>query len=33
MTEGLSIPKNKKMAIEASIIEILENNGYYAESQ
>ena len=31
MIEGLSIPKNKKQVIEASIIEILENSGYYKE--
>jgi hypothetical protein len=29
MIEGLPIAKNKKQAIETSIIEILENSGYY----
>jgi hypothetical protein len=31
MIEGLPIAKNKKQAIETSIIEILENSGYYKE--
>jgi RNA polymerase sigma factor (sigma-70 family) len=31
MVEGIPISKCKKQAIESSIVEILENNGYYRE--